>query len=159
MRHDRIDPGVVPAREPDPFAPRDLRARTCARDWATGPGVTVRLDAPLAVAQHALGVQRLKEVAVVDFDDRFVGVATEQAIGFALAAAVSAVATYTVSAVVVPSASVSPDSDIRDVAGFMEERGLTSLPVVDAGRVVATVTQADVVEGVRSLPAVAEVYP
>ena len=159
MRHDRIDPGVVPGREPDPFAPWDLRARTCVRDWATGRAVMIRLDAPLAAAQHVLGMQRLGEIAVVDVDDRFVGVATEQAIGSALAAAVSAVATYTVSAVVVPSASVSPDSDIRDVAGFMEERGLTSLPVVDAGRVVATVTQTDVVEGLRSLPAVAEVYP
>jgi CBS domain-containing protein len=121
--------------------------------------VTIRLDAPLAVAQHALGVQRLKEVAVVDFDDRFVGLVTERAIVSALAAPTPAAATCTVSAVLVPSASVSPDGDIRDVARFMEERNLTSLPVVDAGRVVAIVTQADVVQGLRSMPASKGVYP
>jgi CBS domain-containing membrane protein len=115
----------------------------------TGPAVTIRVDAPVAAAQHALKVRRLEEVAVVDLDDRFVGIVTEKAILCALAAPAPAAATCTVGAVAVPSAGVSPDGDIRDVARLMDERGLTSLPVVDAGRVVATITQADIAEGLR----------
>ena len=149
MRHDQIDPGAVPVHEPDPFAPCACGARTCVGDWATGPPLTIRLDAPVATVHQLLRARRLTEVAVVDLDNRFVGVVTERAIASALAAPSPALVPSKVCALVVPWPSVSPDVDIHDVARFMDERGLTSLPVVDGARVVGIVTEADVIEGLR----------
>jgi acetoin utilization protein AcuB len=153
VRHDQIDPGAVPVHEPDPFAPSASGTRNCVGDWATGPPLTIRLDALVPTVHQLLRARRLSEVAVVDLDDRFVGVVTERAIASALTATSPALVPSTVSSLVVPWASVSPAGDICDVARFMDERGLTSLPVVDGGRVVGIVTEADVIEELRVIQA------
>ena len=43
-----------------------------------------------------------------------------------------------------PVIGVSPDTSVRDIAGLLFERGISGVPVLEGGRLVGLVSEADV---------------
>ena len=135
MRHDPIDPGSAPGIE-RPVSPR---AGPWVQDCMSRPA-TIGRDEPLAHAARVMEARRLGHLVVVDRGERFLGLVTAADVRAALASeparVVGAVATRDV-------VCVPPYCGLAEAVRLMRDHQLPALAVVQSGRVVGILTDAD----------------
>jgi CBS domain-containing protein len=113
------------------------------RNRMSRPAVTVRQDAEFQKALALMQEKKLRRLPVVDDDGRLVGIVVERDL---LVAAMR----YLQSRLEIGDimtrnvVTVSPDTDLVDVARTMLERKIGGLPVVEDGKLVGIVTESDI---------------
>lgn len=131
MRHDPIDPGQPADRGGIPPVIR-------VRDYMAYPAVTVGWEEPVANAWSRMQARNIRHLPVVDADGRLVGLVTEADLAEAPPTLiVGKVMTWCTDA-------VHPESEIAEAARLMQDRKLVALPVVEDGRVIGILTDADI---------------
>jgi len=122
---------------------------TTAGEIAASEVVTIAADDPVRRAVELMNDHQIAHVLVVDpGSDRPLGVVSTLDIA-ALVGDVEAEAPHAGSHVAelmtTPAVTVAPDLPLKDVAALLVEHGISGVPVVDAGRVVGVVSEADVI--------------
>lgn len=131
------------------------------RDWMHAGPITVRAVTPVGVAARVMRKRSIRHLPVVDFARRLVGIVTDRdlrqvvfdaAIRDRLGRAARGLDDVPVREVMTWGVvSVTPQTDLRDVARLMHERKIGALPVVDDGKVVGIVTDTDVLGALTCL--------
>lgn len=147
------------------------------KDAMTRHPVTIDPDAPISAAVEVMRGKQVRHLPVVDDGDRLVGIITDRDLRHAmLGSAVEALLsdrdaerardiTGQLQALRVRHAmtwgvvTTRPDAPLAHAALVMTERRVGSLPVLDAGRLVGVLTEADVLRSVASGARVAEFDP
>jgi len=113
------------------------------RNRMSHPAVTVRQDADFQKALALMQEGKLRRLPVLDDADRLVGIVVERDL---LVAAMR----YLQSRVEVSDimtrdvVTVTPETNLVDVAKTMLERKIGGLPVLENGRVVGIITESDI---------------
>lgn len=116
-----------------------------AKDIMTQDVVTVTPDTRLRDVAKILAEKRISGVPVVE-EGKVVGICSEADI--LAAGSMDKTAGEVMAKDVV---SVSPDTDVAEVAKIMTERGIKRVPVIDcAGKLVGIVSRADIVRAMAS---------
>lgn len=135
-------PGTPQRRPVTPQGPEWLTPLP-VETWMRRPVITIL---PQATAAGALGLMRrgkFRHLPVVDARGKLVGVVSDRDLGRS-ASSVGEVMTRDV-------VTVQPSTDIRQAARLMRERKIGCLPVVEDGRLVGILTEADVLCALEEL--------
>lgn len=133
------------------------------RDVMTTKVFTIRVDRKLRAVQEIMDWAHVRHVPVVEADGRLVGVISHRDL---LAAAVSSLqvkiaaaerAQHLAAAEVRqlmrhPAATIAPDERVQRAAHLMRSLRIGCLPVIDDGRLVGIITEADLLHIVEELP-------
>jgi CBS domain-containing protein len=120
-----------------------MASRT-VRDTMTPSPTTVRPDLPVAEAARLMRSEDVGSLPVVD-DDRLVGVVTDRDIAIRVVAEGKDPELTSVNEVhSTEPVTAGPDQELDDVLEEMARRQVRRVPVVDDGRLVGILAQADV---------------
>ncbi|MGD8371683.1 MAG: CBS and ACT domain-containing protein [Syntrophobacterales bacterium] len=118
--------------------------------------VTVTPDTPLVKARDLLREHNIKQVPVVDAQDKLVGILTDRDIKQAWASPATTLSIYeltyvlqklTVESVMVKDLiTITPDATIERAAKILHDRKIGSLPVVEGDKLVGIITSTDLME-------------
>lgn len=142
-----------PGREADELEALTWPEGVRVKDYMTRSPVSVRPDVSVRAAAGTMRARKIRHLPVVE-GGHLVGIVTDRdlrqvifdaGIQARLGRAADALATLTVRDVMTWGVvTVRPESKIRDAARLMREQRLGALPVVQAGRLVAILTERDV---------------
>jgi CBS domain-containing protein len=113
------------------------------RNRMSRPAVTIRQDADFQKALALMQDGKLRRLPVVNDDDQLVGIVVERDL---LVAAMRYLQSRVEIADIMTRnvVTVSPDTDLNEVARTMLERKIGGLPVLEHGRVVGIITESDI---------------
>lgn len=125
------------------------------RDLMTFPVTTLKPSDKLTTAADVMQLGRIRHLPVVDEDDQVVGVVTQRdlfhsallkALGYGTKGALKLQSMFVVKdAMHTEVVTTSPDTPARDAARLMLDRKIGCLPVLEGGRLVGILTEADFV--------------
>jgi len=133
------------------------------RDHMSSPVFTIRVDKKLRAVESIMEWAHIRHVPVVSSTEEVVGLISHRDL---LRASVSArsgepsrvdrsqdLAWKDVSAIMRhPVLTIPPDASVQAAAGLMRQHSIGCLPVVEGGRLVGIITEADLMEIVERLP-------
>ncbi len=130
-------------------------SQTLVRDIMKRPVLTLSRNDKLAVAENLLKQQRIRHIPVVDDDGEVCGVVTQRdlfrgallrALGYGSRLAEKMFESLPVKEAMSSNVyTTSPETPARDAASVMLEKKIGCLPVVDDGKLVGIITEADFV--------------
>jgi CBS domain-containing protein len=126
------------------------------RDWMTREVTTLRQNDKLVIADDVMRLGRIRHLPVLDDEEReLVGLVSQRdlfrgalarALGYGQHAQQKLLEILLVKDVMTRElATIGPDALLEDAAGIMLERKIGCLPVVEQGRLVGLLTEADFV--------------
>jgi len=129
--------------------------KTTVREWMSSPVLTIRPEAPISVAHTLMKERKVRRLAVVDEQDRLVGIIT---IGDVREASPSDATTLsiwelnylwaqlTVAKIMSHDIlTIRPDDTIYDAAKLMLEHKISGLPVIDeSNHLLGMITESDI---------------
>ena len=126
------------------------------RDRMTSEVVTLTRNDQLSIADDVMRLGRIRHMPVLDEDERLVGIVSQRdlfrgalarALGYGAHAQQKLLGQLLVKEVMTNDPiTIGPDAPIADAARLMLERKVGALPVVEAGRLVGILTEADFVK-------------
>ena len=133
------------------------------KDVMTPKVFTIRVDRKLRAVQEIMEWAHIRHVPVVEADGRLVGVISHRDL---LAAAISSLQVKVPAAERAqhlamsdvrqlmhhPAATIAPDERVQRAAHVMRSLRIGCLPVLDEGRLVGIVTEADLLHIIEELP-------
>jgi len=129
--------------------------KTTVREWMSSPVLTIRPEAPISLAHTLMKERKVRRLAVVDEQDRLVGIIT---IGDVREASPSDATTLsiwelnylwaqlTVAKIMSHDIlTIRPDDTIYDAAKLMLEHKISGLPVIDeSNHLLGMITESDI---------------
>jgi len=129
--------------------------KTTVREWMSSPVLTIRPEAPISLAHTMMKERKVRRLAVVDEQDRLVGIIT---IGDVREASPSDATTLsiwelnylwaqlTVAKIMSHDIlTIRPDDTVYDAAKLMLEHKISGLPVIDeTGHLLGMITESDI---------------
>ena len=129
--------------------------KTTVREWMSSPVLTIRPEAPISLAHTLMKERKVRRLAVVDEQDRLVGIIT---IGDVREASPSDATTLSIWELIYLWAqltvakimshdilTIRPDDTIYDAAKLMLEHKISGLPVIDeSNHLLGMITESDI---------------
>jgi acetoin utilization protein AcuB len=116
--------------------------------------ITARPDTPMLEARQLMLKERIRHLLVTEADGRLVGMLTDRDIRLHLPSQATSLSireiNHLLTKVTVGEAmtraviTIGPDREARDAAGLMLAHAIGALPVLEGGRLIGIVTEADV---------------
>jgi len=126
------------------------------RELMTGAPITVGPDTPVFDARQTMLKERIRHLLVTE-GTRLVGIVTDRDIRLNLPSQATSLSVWeinhlltklTVGEVMTRAViTIGPDREARDAAVLMLDHAIGALPVMDGGRLVGIVTEADILRG------------
>jgi len=126
------------------------------RDRMTSEVVTLTRNDQLSIADDVMRLGRIRHMPVLDEDERLVGIVSQRdlfrgalarALGYGAHAQQKLLGQLLVKEVMTNDpVAIGPDAPLAEAARLMLERKIGALPVVEDGRVVGILTEADFVK-------------
>ena len=124
----------------------------------TGPNlITARPGTPVLEARQTMLKERIRHLLVTDEGGLLVGIVTDRDIRLNLPSQATSLSVWeinhlltklTVGEVMTRAViTIGPDREARDAAVLMLDHAIGALPVMDGGRLVGIVTEADILRG------------
>ena len=123
----------------------------------TGALITVRPDTPVLEARHLMVERRIRHLLVTSETGELTGIITDRDIRLNLPSQATSLSVWeinhlltklTVGEVMTRAViTIGPDREARDAAVLMLDHAIGALPVMDGGRLVGIVTEADILRG------------
>ena len=119
--------------------------------------ITARSGTPVLEARQLMLKERIRHLLVTGDDARLVGIVTDRDIRLNLPSQATSLSVWeinhlltklTVGEVMTRAViTIGPDREARDAAVLMLDHAIGALPVMDTGRLVGIVTEADILRG------------
>jgi len=133
-----------------------MGAASRVRDLMSSEVVTLKRNDQLSIADDVMRLGRIRHLPVLDDDERLVGILSQRdlfrgalarALGYGVHAQQKLLGQLLVKEVMTNDPiTIGPDAPIADAARLMLERKVGALPIVEAGRLVGILTEADFVK-------------
>lgn len=135
------------------------------RALMTSQPLTVGPDTPVIEARRMMSERRIRHLLVTD-GGRLAGIVTDRDIRLNLPSPATSLSVWemnyllarlTVASVMTGSViTVGPERDAAEAAGIMLDHKIGALPVVDAGKVVGIITEADILRAFTAMAGIGE---
>jgi len=139
------------------------------RELMTDAVITARPDMPVLDARHSMVEHRIRHLVVTSDGGELLGIVTDRDIRLNLPSQATSLSVWemnyllarlTVASVMTGSViTVGPERDAAEAARIMLDHKIGALPVVDAGKVVGIITEADILRAFTAMAGSGEARP